>query len=220
MLMFCCCMPGFTKAQSPFMNDGNGRPLYWGSTYVMEGNPFLFDDYKWAEVTTGANQVYKDVRVKINMQDMLVQYILDDGTEMVTSTPIKSVRFIKADTNGDSLTDVLITAGGAILNKPESPVYQVLASGKITLLKKISLSYRDGKKYGEATTTRVYTRTDSYLISQEGSEPMKLEKERYFITELMKDKRSAIDKFIEKKKIRFRSIEDIRLLILHYNTLQ
>ena len=59
--------------QNPFMNDANGRPLYWGANYVPDGTPYFHEQYNWADITTLKGTVYKDVRVKYNLLDRVVQ---------------------------------------------------------------------------------------------------------------------------------------------------
>lgn len=207
------------RGQSPFMNDGNDRPLYWGSTYIPDGSPYFYDDYKWADVTTVSGNTYKNVRIKFNLLECQLQYLQDDGAEMISTTPVRSIYFMNVATDNGSLSNVLLQSNSGTLNKPGSVTYQMIDSGKVSLLKQIVVSYRDEKRYGEAVTTRHFDRKEAEYIQMKDAEPVKLQKSRVFVTELLKDKKQLINAYIDQHGLTCRSVKDVESIIRFYNNL-
>ena len=205
--------------QNPFMNDANGRPLYWGANYVPDGTPYFHEQYNWADITTLKGTVYKDVRVKYNLLDRVVQYLHDDGSEMVTTLPIKSVLFKSITIDDQVNMNVLLQNDSLGINTPSAPVYQVLVPGRISLMKLINVSYRDEKKYGEAVITRHFDRKETDYIRTASGEYKKLDKSRGFITELLQDKKAEVDGYIDSNKIKCRSTRDFQMILGYYNSL-
>jgi hypothetical protein len=220
----CQAFPSFTgegtdKGATPFLKDANGRPLHWGSTYVADGSPYYYDEYIWADITVSSGKIYKDVRVKFNLIDHQLQYLADDGTEMIATTAVKSIRFTSFPVTRDSVKTITLISNNGVLNQPEVSIYEVLDSGKSSLLKKISVSYRDEKKYGEAVTTRHFERKENEFFILLNNEYKKVEKKNEFFLTLLHDRSKEIEDFINKNRLNCRSIKDIQQLIRYYNSL-
>lgn len=208
-------------AQSnPFMSDANGSPLFWGSNYRQEGSPYFHDEYIWAEITSTGGKVYKDVRIKFNIVDLKVQYLAEDGSEMLAAQAIRSIRFPALKTEDGSQVNIVLVSSTGVLNHPDAKIYQVLDSGKVSLLKKISITYRDEKKYGDATITRHYDRKETEYLRLANGEYEKLEKSRTFILTALADKRERIDNYITNNNIKCKSTKDFQRIIIYYNSLE
>ena len=219
-LGLCFNATSFAQQQNPFLNDANGRPLYWGSTYRQEGSPYFHNEYNWAEIVSSNGTFYKDVRIKYNVVEHKVQYIGDDGVEMLANSGIRSIRFPLLVSEDGSRVNVKLVSNTGILNEGEPIIYELLDSGKISLLKKISITYRDDKKYGEAVITRHYDRKETEFVKLANGEYKKLEKTRSFILEITADKLKEIDTYINANNIKCKSTKDFQLIISYYNSLQ
>ena len=206
--------------QNPFMNDANGRPLYWGSNYIADGSPYYHDSYNLAEITSTSGKVYKDVRIKLNLVDLAIQYMTEDGGEMIASTGIKSIRFPVLSTEDGPKSNVWLISSTPSINQPNAIIYQVLDSGKVSLLKKISITYRDEKKYGEAVITRHFDRKEIEYLRQANGEYVKLDKSRSFILTALSDKRERIENYITNNNIKCKSAKDFQLIVMYYNSLE
>ena len=205
--------------ENPFMIDANGKPLFWGSQYVADGSPYFHDEYNWAEITTVNGKVYKDIRVKFNVLERQIQYLHDDGKEMVTTMPIKSIHFPAISGENNVLVNVLLQSGDGAMNTASSTIYQVLEPGKVSLARKIDITSRDEKKYGEAVITRHFERKETDHVLLANGEAVKLEKNRSFISDLLKDKKTEIDAYISTNNIKCKSLKDFQLIIGYYNSL-
>jgi hypothetical protein len=220
--IFCLLISFGSFAQgrpNPFMVDGNGFPLKWGSTFVSDGSPYYHNDYNWAEITVTSGKVYKDVRVKLNLLDAQVQYLAEDGTEMVTPLPVKQVKFPYLTTADGPLRNVVLRSDTGTINGPRAIIYEVIDSGKVSLLKKISVTYRDDKKYSEAVTTRYFVKTETQYLLLPSGETKKLEKSKEFLLGTLTDKTKEVTAYIEQNKLRCKTLKECQLVISYYNTL-
>jgi hypothetical protein len=219
LLVLCCNITGNAQDVNPFLNDANGRPLFWGSTFVAEGSPYYREEYNWAEITAWNGRVYKDIRVKFNMLDGEIVYLADNGVEMVATTPIMILKFPVITTENGQLLNVKFISGTNLAISKGTPLYLVLDSGKLTYLRKISVSFRDEKKYSEATTTRHFEKQETDFVLTPAGEYRKLEKSKAFLLSLMTDKQAAIETYISSNELKCKSAKDCQQVIHYYNTL-
>lgn len=202
-------------ASNPFLNDANGRPLYLVSNYTIEGSPYFIDEYKAAQLVAMKGTVYNNVKVKINLVDRLIQYIGADGKEMITDIPVKKLVF--ADPSGGSNAVVLESFYQA-MNVPGAAIYQVLDSGSVKLLKKIVVNSRDEKKYGNAGTTRVFEKKETYYSMDSSGSIKKLEKGKAAMLDLFAAMRDALAAFIDQQHLGCRSEQDYKAVFRFCNS--
>lgn len=205
------------EASNPFMSDGNGKPLFLKVNYTVEGSPFVFDDYRSATIIAQNGTAYNNVKTKFNLADRSLQYLDASGQEMVTNIPVKKIIFLKSTATSNALQDIVLESFSGALNKPGEPVYQVLNEGKARLLKKITVSYRDEKKYGEANMTRIFDRKEQLCLLTPSGEIKKMEKGAEFITNLLPDKKADVASFIQQNKLACRSEEEMLAVLNFYN---
>jgi hypothetical protein len=204
---------------NPFMVDGNGFPLKWGSTYVSDGSPYYHEEYNWAEITIASGKIYKDIRVKINLLDAQVQYLAEDGTEMVTTMPVICIKFPYLSTPEGARRNVTLRSDTGTVNGPNATTYEVIDSGKVSILKKIIVTSRDEKKYNEAVTTRSFTRKETDYVLLPSGQAKKFEKSMEFLLEILNDKIKEVNAYIEKTKLRCKTFKECQSIISYYNTL-
>jgi len=204
---------------TPFVNGVDGRPIKWGSTYLVSGSPYYNEEYQQADITLTTGEVYKDVKVKFNVVDHELQYQSDDGTELASTMLIKKIMFTSPFGSDNIFSGICLESSVGQLNKKDGDIYAVLDSGRISLLEKIFVSWRDEKKYGEATITRVFDRKEIMYIRNQQAQLQKLEKSRSFITAYMTDKKNEIDQFVTEHNPSFKTIEGLLEVIRYYNSL-
>ena len=194
-----------------FKNDARGRPLYLTANFATEGSPYFNEDYQPAQLTIMGGAVYNNVRVKVNLLDHLVQYLQSDGREMITEMPVQKIKFLNSG-------NIILQCFGGALNTPGADIYEVLDTGHIQLLKKISVVFRDSKNYNEASTTRIFERKESYYSLTGSGELKKLEKGRVAMLELFRLKKDAVASFIDQGHLNCKSEADYKALFSFYNS--
>ena len=210
-------MPGSCQDIALFKNDAYGRPLYLKTDFPTEGSPYFIDEYYLANITAANGNVYSNVKVKVNLLDHFVQYLSEDGKEMITDMPVKKIEFKNIPDENGVISNVLLTSYPGVLNSPGAAVYQMLDSGKVCLLKKITISFRDDKKYNEASTTRIFERREVYFSLAPGGQAKKIEKGKAAMLELFSDDKDKIALFIDQHNLNCRSEASIKEIFKFYN---
>ncbi len=209
------CLVVSAQGGRPFLNDANGRPVITNTNnYVADGSPFLFEDYLPAEITFQTGKVYQGVKAKINLVDNELLFMDDNGQEMIAAAPVKSVRFIKPDG-----TSIVLESLGNSINTTRAPVYQILVNGKAKLLKQISITYTEARKYGEGSMTRTFKKNETYSALFTGQQPQKFEKNKTSIAALFGDKQTQVLAFIDEQKLRCKTEADFVKIFEYYSTL-
>ncbi|NOT51698.1 MAG: hypothetical protein HOP10_10530 [Chitinophagaceae bacterium] len=225
-LLQSCCL-SFIRAQrgnftgnfnnaNELMTDISGKPIYLKVEYNVEGSPFFPVEYYKADIYIKKGKAYKDVYVKFNLQENLVLFKMADGTELSSSVPIQKIRF--TDTSRNMYNMVFENGFPAVDKQDEGSYYQVIDTGKASLLKYHSVSYIDKKQYGNASITRVFDQEESYYLLLYGI-MQKVGKGQEGFLSLFTDKKEELKKYMEKNKIKCRKEEDWRKVIAYYNSL-
>ncbi|MEO5683432.1 MAG: hypothetical protein ABIQ88_12365 [Chitinophagaceae bacterium] len=201
-----------------FRNDAYGRPLYLLPNFKSEGSPNYSDDYHIAAVTLENGKVYNNLSIKLNLVTHTVQY-LEDGKEMVTTAPVKKIMFINLPDEDGFRRNVQLETFTSALNAPDAAVFEVLDTGKIKLVKKITITYRDDRKYNEAATTRIFERKEIYYSVDESAQPKRIEKGKSALLTIFPDNRDKVASFIDQQKLSCRTEADFKRIFSFYNSL-
>ncbi len=220
------CFVAVTRSQRNFtgnfnnahelMADISGKPIYLKVEYNVEGTPFFPEEYYKADIYIKKGKAYKDVYVKFNLQENLVLFKMSDGTELSASVPIQKVRF--TDTSRNMYNMVFENGFPAVDKQNEESYYQVIDTGKASLLKYHTVSYIDKKQYGNASMTRVFEQAQSYYILRDAV-MKKIEKGQEEFLSLFPDKQAELKRYIGQNKIKCRKEDDWKKLVAYYNSL-
>lgn len=204
-----------------FASDANGRPMYQITEYKAEGSPYFYEEYCLAEITSMRGKVYTDVKIKLNIQDNLVLYMLDDGKEMIASTPLQKIKFYATIQAGIAHGETILQSINTSINVQGAPVYQLLVDGPARLYKQITVTYNDNKGYGESTITRVFTKNEKLyaLIPGDNSSLQKIEKNKTTIAALFGSKKDQVISYIEKQKLDYKKESGLAEIFRFYNSL-
>lgn len=205
--------------ENPLMNDGTGRAQSIGADMSVEGSPFLFDQYLPAEMTGTNGVVLKQYKIKLNLSDNSVYYLLPDGKEMKLTTPIQKFRILSGNQIVPGSDTIEVTALDKTLNVAGSPVFIACVEGKTNLLKKVVVTFSDKKEYGTTNVTRVFTRKESLFVSKPSSPPVKFVKGESELFEVMADKKKQVMDFVKNNKLSYKSEQDLIQIFKFYNSL-
>jgi hypothetical protein len=203
--------------KNPFLNDGNGRPLNLKTNYRSEGSPYLFEEYLPANLLTIDGRIYKNIKVKVNLVDNEIYYLLPDGKEMVSTMPIKQLTFVSGiKTIQDSL---VFTSVKLPINAPGAAIYQICLEGKMSLFKQISITYNDLREYGNTNITRSFSRKERMLVFDYTGSLQMLGGEKAILG-LLADKKKDLQQFITANHSNLKREKDLIALFDFYNSLQ
>jgi hypothetical protein len=198
------------------MTDVTGKPIYLQVNYNIDGTPFFPEDYRRGSIKTAGGKLYENLLLKFNMLEDKLLMKLDDGTELVTITPVSQVII-------DGITGVVnakvfqhgypVTDGHTL-----TTWYEVLDSGKMQLLKLREVKYDDKRYYGQASITRVFTISEIYYLFS-NDKMIKLQKGRDALVLQMADKRDEMYAYLNVNDLSCKKESDWIKAVNHYNSL-
>jgi hypothetical protein len=168
-----------------------------------------------------SGKVYSGIKAKVNLVEKELLYMADDGMELVARTPIKKIKFYSHLENGKVFGETTLQGWGVAVNTPESKIYQVLVDSSAKLLKEVSVTYTDSKKYGEATITRAFSRREVLygLIPQYNPDLIKVEKTKTALSSQFGERSEMIRKYIDEKKLNCKNERDLIEIFSYYSGL-
>lgn len=181
----------------------------------VNGTPFLNDDWQLAAVLLSNDVLAENVKVRLNLLENTLHYLDDEGKEMVSTQPIKSVVFKNAtnDTTAVFITKNILKEGGEKL--PDAWM-QLLQKGKAGLLKMVHKELKDDpKQYGSATVTQsIVTDTRYFIWYQNELTRVKNVNE---IADLLSN--SKLYARVDKMKKNSKSEDDMKAAVAFFNSL-
>lgn len=199
------------------LKDNNGRPIITKKYDPdIQGTPFLIDNWTDADLLLINGNSCKQVKLKLNIENDELNYL--DSAKQTVVLKKGLIKTIHLFITQPGKTDTLVFKNGypKIDNADTGTYFQVLADGKITLLKlhrkAITVLKNDLSGQVEKEFT---TYTDYYVFYN--NEIKLLKRNKQFISDLMKDKKGFVENNIEGKNINFKNIESLQRLIDLFN---
>jgi hypothetical protein len=218
-----------TTAQIGFADTNNGRTMEMrdlnGNSLLndkyqpdIEGTPFLIKDWKIATLVTKKGVQVNNVSVKLNIESNELYYLDSAGkTWIANAGNVVKISLINFD-GKDNTTTVFKCGYPAIGKQTNNYYYQVLADGKIALLKKLYKTIETFKNDLSGEKRREFVEGTRIFVFVAG-EIKEVKNDKGFILDLMNDKQAAIEKYLDLNKINFKKTADLEKLIGYYNGL-
>ncbi len=224
LLTLVCLFGGITNihAQSqltnPFLNSGRqyfyqsgARELYTD----LKGEPFLLKDWAKGSITTefaqtdNLNMLYNEV------EDQLIFKVKRGDVKKVID-PVKEFNIIDSE-NGNKLRN--FKAGFDRTNfSSEKTFFEVLADGKVKLLKKNWKHISQNREYSGKIAQTVMSYPNYYLVFDDNV-PVKLKANKKSLTNQFGSKLKDVNQYIETNQINLKHENDVLKLVNYYNSL-
>ncbi len=183
------------------------------NTYAsIEGNPFLFKDFRKGEVALKNGNLFRG-EFRYDKYADQVEFRVKQGIYWVANPD--QVDYIKID----SVQLIYVT------KEPEHPdkgsYYEVLVSGKCYLLLKegvILESAKQPKPYTDAQPAQFINRKKNYYLLDNQNNPVRINNKKV-IPEVFSDKKSEISEFMKKNKLSYKDEKDLTRIVNYYNSL-
>lgn len=217
-LSFCClfCIPHLMQAQTLnnfslkdigqsvlMVTDGNGKMVNMGVDMENYGTPFFDTEFLPASIVLVSGQRYENVLVKINLLSNEVIYKTPEGKELAVLPPIKQVELNK---NGKLL---FFEYGFPVYEKQnQKTIYQVLAKGKISLIKYFFVQVTEAKPYSSATMLRTIEQFPKLFLYDQSMSLKKAPKSNEDLLSLYKENATKIQSVIQKNNLKIKKEED------------
>lgn len=217
-LSICClfCIPHLMQAQTLnnfslkdigqsvlMVTDGNGKMVNMGVDMENYGTPFFDTEFLPASIVLVSGQRYENVLVKINLLSNEVIYKTPEGKELAVLPPIKQVELNK---NGKLL---FFEYGFPVYEKQnQKTIYQVLAKGKISLIKYFFVQVTEAKPYSSATMLRTIEQFPKLFLYDQSMSLKKAPKSNEDLLSLYKEDATKIQGILQKNNLKIKKEED------------
>ena len=217
-LSLCCllCIPYLTQAQTLnnfslkdigqsvlMVTDGNGKMVNMGVDMENYGTPFFDTEFLPASIVLVSGQRYENVLVKINLLSNEVIYKTPEGKELAVLPPIKQVELNK---NGNLL---FFEYGFPVYEKQnQKTIYQVLAKGKVSLLKYFFVQVTEAKPYSSATMLRTIEQFPRLFLYDQSMSLKKAPKSNEDLLSLYKADATKLQSILQKNNLKIKKEED------------
>jgi hypothetical protein len=224
------CLSTAVTAQVSFSEGINGRTLRVqdinGKSLIkekynddIEGSPFLNSDWAEADLVLRHGKEIKKIQANLNVESNEL-YIKDSTGKVlvIQDLVVTEIAFTNRSISNPE---------GRIFRNGYPPVdkqsvnffYEVLADGRIQLLRKLSKNIDVIKNELSGEVRKEFVENNSYyVLSDKGIENFRYQKE--FVLDLLKDKQAAVDEYVKANKINFKKIPDVQKLLIYYNGLK
>jgi hypothetical protein len=217
-LVFCQRQPPAGSANiNAQLNDLKGEPLNLGSSFAYEGSPFFNSEWSKGNLLLTDNRVYKNISMKLNLQANQVHYQNPQtNAEMVAGVGMVSEVEIL---DPGKLDAVRFRSKYPAIDKHDlKTFYQVLADGKVVLLKQVKKIFIEEKAFNSATITRRFNTQNSYYVFQD-EKMARLKRSKSGILDVLSDQKELVEMFVSNNKLTIKSDDDLAKVFTYYNSL-
>ena len=179
----------------------------------VEGNVFLFDDWKEGEVTLKNGEKYPIKKMNLDASRDVFVYLVNDSLYEFSDN-IREVKIFGEDHRNDLGSDMIFRTD---INPEAANFVQVLTKGKVTIFCAYSKK-PEGENYsnGIVNNTRKYVlRPNYYYIADEQAVPIKFGSSA--LQDLTSDKKDEVTAFVKTNNLKVKNQPDFLKAINYYN---
>jgi hypothetical protein len=178
---------------------------------IKSGNPYVVRDWGMGKIVTNGTGEIDGFLLKFDEVGEELLVMGEGDTVKNFAEPIL------AFTIKDSLKDRVFVSGFKPTKNSNSNTYfEVIADGKIKLLKKNYKRISEYKEYS-GTIAKIIKDDIQYFVVGEDNEPKQIKLDQKSILVALSDKASFIDEYIKSNKINFKEEADLVSVFQFYN---
>lgn len=204
----------FIASHSFAQTSATGSPST-GEYEGIAGNPYFIKDWSDGVIRFSSGKESNKFKLKFNAAQnrLLLQF---NGSTFASESKVNE--FVLYSRNKKD--SFLFRKGYPAYDRgnPET-FYQVLETGKATLLRLPAKDIVEEKEIIAAKVSRHYLDVDIYYIFMDGA-LTKIEKENEVIPSSLGDRRNELRKFISEQQLKMKTPEDFAKMVKKYNELQ
>ncbi len=208
-------LPQGPPALPMFIDDINGRPFSSRGTEDVEGNPFLFNEWNWGAVKFKSGQFAKDLSLQFNLHRNKL-FFQRNGQVLEFVQPVAEFMLGQINNNFDSVAVIYRSGYPATDKTTDETFFELLADGKIQLVKYNSKQIRVFKGYNQPEKRAFEDLSELYIFRPDGK-MIKIKKDKESLLQALPDQAAAIEELIKSKKIKVKSESGLAKLIYELN---
>jgi hypothetical protein len=213
----CCCLLSMANSALAQSNDGSEKSSASTDYSNVSGSPYLLKDWCDGIIRFSSGRVMKQFKLKFDCvkNQLLLQF---NGTTFGAESKVNEFEMYPKGNRKDTL---LFRKGFPAADQANAETfYQVLTTGKATLLKQIYMNIIEEKQVVTSTgsLSRRYEEVKNYYLFRDGA-MNRINDERKALAELLNDSTGEINKFIADNQLRMRTEDDYLKVVKKYNQL-
>ncbi|WP_183565820.1 hypothetical protein [Mucilaginibacter sp. SP1R1] len=214
-VMICCSL----VAKAQFTKDYQGKPYTEISNADAEGSPYLITNWAAGSVSFSNG---KKVTAKLKydlMKDELLFQNKSDSSAMTFIEPVQGFSFNYFPIAESSLTPLIFGNGfPPVEGQTPASFYQVIADGKVKLLKHYKKVVRIDQAFNSATSTKTFVLVDVYYLFV-NNQLTKIRPGQKTILSALNNKAAELQGYMKSNTINYKSDADLAKLFGYYNSL-
>lgn len=179
------------------------------------GTPYFIDEWSNADIEAQSGEVYKNIRVRLNLIENTLQYITPEGRQLIATTPIKAV-VIKDSASGNVYRFIYSFLLEGTKNT-KAGWYLELILGQASFYKRISKTIIQPKNYSASETQPSVNTSEEYFIYTDST--LSSVKKIKDVPALLKTKSTELNTYINSNKLSGKSESVFIDVIKYYNSL-
>lgn len=211
-----CCVADAQTVEHEMIDKNTGGLLYIYQAAEMHGHPFFKDKWMDASITVSNGHVFKHIITKIDTYNNKVIFNRNDSAFELG--PIAAEVCFFPD-QSDTSKKIIFKNGYAVNNFITASKYlEVLAEGKISLLKDYHKELEEYTEYGNATKQKRYREVEQYYVLKDGQySGMGLSKKN--LQAVLQSRWVEVDAFLKQTNISGKDEKSWAAAIAYFNLL-
>ena len=203
--------------QQIFLSDVNGR-AFENKYADVSGSAYLYPNFKFATIELKDGRTYNNVQARLNLVEHEVNFIASNGEQgYIGKGMVTSILF--NDTTKEGIKSLFFQTGfTAIDNQTAIHFYQVIVSGKLSLLKSMNKNIEERLNELSGEKSKEFAQRENLYVLNEGS-LKRVKKDADFFINTMANQKEAINQYIRSNKLNFKNEEHLKKLVEFYNSL-
>lgn len=200
-----------------FLSDVSGqRALTEWKSDLVKGTPFFIENWANALVTLKDNRSFDRISIRLNCMNNTIHYQNANKEELV-APPGLIREILLRDSSDKGVREFTIVSGYPPVDKlNEQTYYERRVDGKAQLLVFTKKRLLNVQTMGSAGKEQEYMSVEEYYLYKDG-EIRAWKKDKDFLIGFLSDKKDAVTEYISKEKLKCRTVEDLKKVLLFYN---
>nr|WP_294944440.1 hypothetical protein [uncultured Mucilaginibacter sp.] len=204
-------------ARAQFRYYTDSRPVRYIDYTNVEGTPYLYPDWVPGSVKlTDGTTNDAPIELKYNLVSDEVSFKDKAGQELVFVKPVAEFTLNSADNSG--LPHKYRSGYKDIEGTAPASFFEVLADGKVQLLKRFTKLLFESQPIGSASKLQQFIDKTKYYLVINGK-ALQVKNDKKALLAALGDKQAQLEDYIKANKVNFKNDAQLGKLVDYYNTL-
>lgn len=185
----------------------------------IEGSPYLYDGWAIGEAKLSDGKAYKNLYLQYDeiQSSVSFKYALTDSA---LAFAVPAVEFAFSYIGNNKIHNVHFLNGfQPVGDANNTTFYQVLAMGKIQVLKRTVKKIIKHQEYGSAEIKQIVSESTNYYLAREDKKPVRIKNDNKAVLEALSDRADKVKQYVKDNNLNAKDDADFAKIINYYNTI-